>query len=446
MVSIPPAITQMKTEFERARRWRRGRREPLQFGDLRWAALDRFLSLGFPTTDDEEWRFTDVAAMAEKIFTLALPSASDAKYLDLAPLQTPEDFASELVFVNGYWLPTASNYLDRSLGVRVESLSQILESNAFEVGSYLARVAPFERRSLVALNTALFGDGACIQVPARTVLEKPVHVRFISTGEADMRPAMSNPRVLVVLDGGSQASVVESYIGPPGVQYFTNAVTEIVLGENAGLDHYKIQCESMQAYHTGTTNVVAASGASYSRHCISLGGALVRDEIGAVLDGQDAMCTLNGWYLADGERLVDHHMTIEHVRRCRSHQVCNGILADRAQSVFDGKIKFGAGAHRTNAKQINRTLLLSEDARINSTSHLENLAKEARCLQRAVGRKIQEDALYIRSLCLGETEARRLLILAFARNMLNRLRLQPLALGVEELLRRRLEGVLRSVV
>ena len=148
----------------------------------------------------------------------------------------------------------------------MESILAILDSSATDIISYLARVARFERRAFVALNTALFADGACILIPTHTVLEKPIHVRFISTGEADLRPAMSNPRVLVVLDDASQATIVESYVGPKGVQYFTNAVTEIVLGENAALDHYKLQCESMEAYHTSATHVVAASGANYSAH------------------------------------------------------------------------------------------------------------------------------------------------------------------------------------
>ena len=153
MVSIPPPITQMKTEFERARRWRRGRHEPLQFGDIRWEALDRFLTLSFPTTQDEEWRFTDVAPISEKIFTLALPSANDVKYLGLVPLQLPGDFATELVFVNGYFLAAEPSRAVLPTGIRLGSLSEVLDSHATEVTSYLARVAPFAYRAFVALNT-----------------------------------------------------------------------------------------------------------------------------------------------------------------------------------------------------------------------------------------------------------------------------------------------------
>ena len=454
MVSIPPPITQMKTEFERARRWRRGRHEPLQFGDIRWEALDRFLTLGFPTTWDEEWRFTDVAPISEKIFTLALPSANDVKYLSLVPLQLPGDFATELVFVNGCFLAAEPSGAVLPTGIQLGSLSEVLDSNATEVTSYLARVAPFADRAFVALNTALFVDGACILIPTRTVLEKPIHVRFISTGEADRRPAISNPRLLVVLGDQSRANVVESYVGPKGVPYFTNAVTEIVLGENAVLDHYKLQCESNEAYHISATNLVVACGANCSRHCINAGGALVRDEVVAVLDGEDAKCSLNGLYIADGERLVDNHTAILHrMQRCRSHQVYNGVLASRARGVFDGKIVVDGAASQSDAKQTNRTLLLSEGARVDSTKHLEKLAKDAHCIQRRVIRRVGDEAqwpslvyAYVRSRGMGDAEARRLVIRVFLRGMLKRLPLQPIAVGLEALLRQQLESMIGSAL
>jgi Fe-S cluster assembly protein SufD len=243
-------------------------------------------------------------------------------------------------------------------------------------------------------------------------------------------------------------------VGPKGVQYFTNAVTEIVLGENAVLDHYKLQCESMEASHLSATNVIAAAGANCSRHCVNAGGALVRDEVVAALDGEDAKCTLNGLYIADGEQLVDSHTTILHmIQRCRSHQVYNGVLAGHARGVFDGKIVVGAEASQSDAKQINRTLLLSEGARIDSTKHLEKLAKDAHCIQRRIIRRVDEEAglpslayAYVRSRGMADAEARRLVTHAFVRGMLKRLPLQPIALGLEELLRHQLESMMGSAV
>lgn len=447
MLTVPPQLTQMKTEFERARRWRRIRREPLEFGAIRWEALDRFLSLGFPTTREEAWRFTDIGPIAEKIFSLPFPSASDAKHVGPSLLHRRDDFAAELVFVNGYYLPEASTFNVLPSGARVESLFETLDSRPADVLLHLARVAVFERRPFVALNTGLFTDGACILIPANTAVEKPIHVRFISTGEADTRPAMSNPRALVVLDDSSQATIIESYEGPKGVQYFTNAVSEIVLGDNATLDHYRLQCESAEAYHTSATYVVAASGATCSAHSISLGGSLVRNDVVAVLGGESVKCTLDGLYIANRERLVDNHTTIEHVMpRCRSHEVYYGILADRAKSIFDGKFIVGADAHKSDAKQTSRTLLLSEAARANSTWHYQSLAKGVNCSQRVVDRQIDEDAaFYIRSRGLGDAEARRQAILTFVRNILKALPFQPLAHGVQTLLDEQLEDLLGSI-
>lgn len=444
MLTIPAAVTQMKTEFERARRWRRGRHEPMQFGDFRWQALDRFLALGFPTTADQEWRFTDMASIAGKLFTLALPRATDEKYIDLLPPCLPGDCAAELVFVNGCCVPQASTLAALPPGARVEPLSQALDSSATDVVSYLGRLARFEHRAFVALNTALFSDGGCIMIPPDTIVEKPIGLRFISTGEADMRPAISNPRVLVLLGKGSRAAVIETFVGKESVEYFTNAVTEIVLAENAGLDHYKLQRESMQAYHISATNVCAASGAHCSRHYIGLGGDLARDEVAVLLAGEGAKCTLNGLSVVNGGRLADTHTTIEHARNlCSSRQLCHGIAGDHGKTVVDCTEIVRAGAERTDTKQTSRTLLLSDDARVDAASRFENSAGAVGCIQRAICRRIDEQArFYVRSRNFGVAEARRLATLGFAQTMLNRMPLQQVAHGLAETIFQQLEPML----
>jgi Fe-S cluster assembly protein SufD len=261
-----------------------------------------------------------------------------------------------------------------------------------------------------------------------------------------MKPAMSHPRVLVVLDDHSQATIVESYAGPDGVEYFTNAVTEIVLGEDAVLDHCKLQHESTEAYHIGATHVVAARSATYSAHSISLGGALVRNDVVTLLGGEGATCTLNGLYLADGERLVDNHTMIDHAMpNCVSRQRYKGILGDEARGVFSGRNIVRAGAQKTSARQINRALLLSHHARMDAKPELEMLAGEASCTQRVAVEQLDADAMSkLRSRGMGDAEARRLLVLAFSRDVLNRLRVPPLRSGVEELLQRRLDRLLGS--
>jgi Fe-S cluster assembly protein SufD len=436
------SLEQYKQAFANARR------PPGESSDLaqtREAALSRFLTLGFPTTRDEEWRFTSVAPIVERAF--ALPQTSPAaRHRDIAPLRSADAFGAELVFVDGRFAPALSTADALPRGARAGSLTDFAAAHADGIGSHLTRVALFERRPFVALNTAFFADGAYIHVPAHTVVEKPIHVVFVSTGETNGRPAMSHPRVLAVLGDDSQAAVVESYAGPDGAEYFTNVVTEIVLGQNAVLDHYKLQHESTQAYHVGTIVVKAGRSASCTSHSVSLGGALVRNDVIAILAGEGGECTLNGLYLADGQRLIDNHTTIDHAMpHCGSREIYKGILADRARGVFNGKIIVRPDAQKTDAKQTNRALLLSEDAQVNSKPELEIFANDVKCTHgAAVGQLDQDAVFYLRSRGLDLAEARHLLIHAFAGDVLNRMPLLPVRNGVEEVLQRQLAHALAA--
>ena len=430
-----------RTQFSAARQSRRP--EPAYLAQARSAAQDQFLTLGFPTTRHEEWRFTSVAPIAGEAFTLA-PPAVDAGPIDIAPLRFRGVCAAELVFVNGHFVPALSTRSASLDCAKAGSLAAAISSRASEVEPYLGRVAPFEHAAFVALNTALFADGAYIHIPAHTVVERPIHVLFVSTGAA---PAtMAHPRVLAVLGDNSQASIVETYAGPAGGHYFTNVITEIVLGEHAVLDHYKLQHESTDAYHVGSIYVKGARSANCASHSISLGGALVRNDVVAVLGGEGGECTLNGLYLADGQRLVDNHTTIDHAMpHCGSREIYKGILADRARGVFNGKIIVRPDAQKTDAKQTNRALLLSEDAQINTKPELEIFANDVKCTHGAAIGQLDEDAVfYLRSRGLGKADARRLLIHAFAGDVLNRMPLQPVRTSVEEVLQRQLAHALAA--
>jgi Fe-S cluster assembly protein SufD len=306
----------------------------------------------------------------------------------------------------------------------------------------LSRIERFERHPFVALNMAFLDDGACIQVAAGAVVQQPIHVVFLAQNGS--RSMMAHPRVLVVLGANSQASIVETYAGPPGARYFTNTVTEIVLGENAVLDHYKLQYESDEAFHVGAIHVRAERSASCTSHSVSIGGALVRNDVVAVLDGEGVECTLNGLYVADAHRLVDHHTTIDHARpHCGSREVYKGILAGHARGVFNGKIIVRPDAQKTDAKQTNRALLLSEDAVINTKPQLEIFANDVKCTHGAAVGQLDDEALfYLRSRGLSDREGRRLLIHAFAADVLNRLPLAAVRSGVEDRLRQQLERAL----
>ena len=442
-----PSVRYCKTAFEQVRRQRQSH-EPLQLNDIRWVSFERFLALGFPTTRDEAWRLTDVTPIADTLFTMSVRPADWAEAVRLAPFHVPDVFGAELVFVNGHYVPEASTLGTSGSDALVEPLSTVLHENPDYIDTWFTHVAPWQRPAFVALNTGLFTDGACVLVPARTVVEKPIHLRFISTGETDRRPAMSHTRVLIVLEPGSQATIVESYAGADGVEYFTNAVTEIALGDEAVLDHYKLQHESSRAYRIDTTYAVTARAAHCSLNSVSLGGSLVRNDIVAVLAGEGGQCDLNGVYLAAGQQLVDYHASIDHVTPdSRSGQAYNGILAEEARGVFDSRVGLQGDEGKAATTYANQSLLLSDDARIDSTSRVENVASGvANSAERPIVRRLDEDALsYSRSHGIGQLEAQQVVVDAFASDLVNGLRLRPLRSCVQAIIRRRLQGVLGLV-
>jgi Fe-S cluster assembly protein SufD len=417
------------------------RREPGTVTLAREEAWRRFLSLGFPTTRDEDWRFTNVAPIVEGEFRLQLP-LTDGLHVDVSPFRLPGEAAAELVYVNGRYIPELSRLGYLPTGSRVESLGRSLATRGDELEPFVTRVAPFDRNPFVALNTAFLDEGACIQLPAGAIVEKPIHVLFVAQNGG--RSLMTHPRVVIVCGANSQASIVETYAGVVGARYFTNTVVEIVLGENAVLDHYKLQYESDEAYHVGAIHLRAERSATCASHSISIGGALVRNDVVAVLNGEGVECTLNGLYMADAKRLVDHHTTIDHARpHCGSRETYKGILAGHARGVFNGKIIVRPDAQKTDAKQTNRALLLSEDALINTKPQLEIFANDVKCTHGAAVGQLDDEALfYLRSRGLGDAEARRLLIRAFAADVLNRLPLDAVRPGVEARLQQQLARAL----
>lgn len=445
MSTITPQLSQYKSEFESARRWRRAHREPLQFNDVRWEALDRFLALGFPI-NDLDWRFTDVAPIAEKFFALAAEPATQPKHSDLALFNLPIDFSAELLFVNGYYVPSASNFRDMPERVSVQPLSEVLESHPADVESYLGRIAPLQRQAFVALNTALFTDGACVLVSEHAELKSPIHLRFVSTGEADRQPAMSHPRILIVLGHGSRVTILESFAGPQGIEYFTNAITEIVLGEDAHLQHYKLQCESTKAYHIGATYVAAARGANCSADSVSLGGGLVRNDIIANLDGERVKFEVNGLYLTDAGRLIDNHTRLHHgMGHSKSHQFYSGIVADNATSVSDSKVTIAPNARRAEVNRQTRTLLLSEHGRINLSSQVENASNNVTSTETIVTRHVEEEVkAYLGSQI--RSEAIQSALQTCIHDMSAHIALQPLATSVEEVLHQQLESIVNRLV
>jgi Fe-S cluster assembly protein SufD len=418
---LQPWLTALETRPAGGPRW-------LQ--DLRARGAERFAALGFPTTRDEEWRFTSVAPIASTEFRVG--PARRLSQDDLEGYLYAAEATHRVVVVNGRFSPELSRTAGLPPGMRIGSLAQALAEQPDELSRYVGRLAAVDSRAFVALNTALAADGAYVHVPAGTIVETPIQLLFVSDG-GEGAPVMSHPRVLVVAGERSQVRIGETYVGAPGQVYFTNAVTEIFVADHAIVDHYKVQEESVAAFHVGAMDARLGRGSTFSSHSFALGGRIVRNDANAVLDGEGGECTLNGLYIADGERLVDNHTMIDHARaHCPSHEVYKGILGGRARAVFNGKIVVRQDAQKTNAKQTNRALLLSDNASINTKPQLEIFADDVKCTHGAAIGQLDEDALfYLRARGLTFFEARDLLIHAFAGEILERVRIEPLRRALE---------------
>jgi Fe-S cluster assembly protein SufD len=411
--------------------------------EIRDHGASRFAQLGYPTVRNEDWRFTSVSQIASAELLPAPASIT----LDEALLETflYANAAHRIVFVNGRFVAALSRTSALPAGVRFGSLAQATASDGAEVERFFGRQVDIDARAFAALNSAFASDGGYVSIPEGVVLDAPLQLVFVAVAPTvpaatTGRPAlsalstpMSHPRTLIVLGPNSQAQIVETYVGLPGQRYLTNAVTEVFVGPNAVLDHYKVQEESVEAFHIASMHVQAGRSSSFSSHSFALGGKLVRNDAIATLAGEGAECTLNGLYLADGERLVDNHTTIDHAKaHCPSHEIYKGIIGGKARAVFNGKIIVRQDAQKTDAKQTNRALLLSDDATINTKPQLEIFADDVKCTHGAAIGQLDEDALfYLRARGLTLQEARDMLIHAFAGDILNRVKIEPLRRALE---------------
>jgi Fe-S cluster assembly protein SufD len=399
---------------------------------LRREALARFAELGFPTTRLEEWKYTNVAPLARIPFRLAADAGrglTAAALAAAAPVATP---GPQLVFVNGRYAPELSTAGALPDGVRLESLAAALADGPAGVEAHLARYASYADQAFVALNTAFMQDGAVLYVPRRTVVEAPIHLVFVAApyGEA----VMTHPRNLIVLDDEAQATIVESYCALQPDTYFTNAVTEIVLGHNARADHCKLEWESPRAFHIATIQAQLARHARFVSHSISVGGALVRNDLNVALDGEGAETVLNGLYMVRGEQHVDNHTRIDHVKPYgTSRELYKGVLDGKARGVFNGKIIVHKHAQKTDASQTNKNLLLSADASIDTKPQLEIFNNDVKCYHGSTIGRLEANALfYLRARGLDLEAARSLLTYAFASEIIGRIAVEPVRTALDD--------------
>jgi Fe-S cluster assembly protein SufD len=410
----------------------RGARPALQ--RLRKSAIANFGEIGFPTERNEDWKFTSVAPIVRTPFLL--PPPEDAETANTLRTNLIHEGPGATLFsadTNRPFLLRGSQPLPE--GVLVMSLAEALVEHPELVEPHLGQHADFKSHPFVALNTAFWRDGAFVYVPPGKVVEAPIQLSQVVAAFNKDAPYLWYRRALIVLGRGSQATVVESYSGP-GVTYATNAVSEIVLGEGAVLDHYKVQEEPTTAFHLACTQVVQARSSNFSTHYIGFGGSLVRNEVRVLFTGEGAEATVNGLYQASGTQHADNSTVIDHAKpHCASHELYKGILDGKARGVFNGRIFVRQDAQKTDAKQTNQTLLLSDDATINTKPQLEIYADDVKCTHGAtVGQLSEEQTFYLRSRGLGLEEARALLTFAFANDVINRIKVSALRERLERIL------------
>lgn len=400
--------------------------EPGWLALVRRNALERFLDKGFPTTRDEEWRFTNVTPLREASFALSVLPSADAEG-DVKALKKRFEISGleshELVFVNGRVSKELSSLGEIPDGVSVSSLADALASSAqAEILQPILSQGSGEDTPFYDLNEAFLVDGAFIHVPRGVVLERPVHLVFLtSSGE----PVVTHPRNVIIGEAGSQLRIIESYGGPDGALYWTNAVTQVVAHEGAVIDHYKLQRESDSAFHMASLGYVQERSSTVSNHSMSFGARLARHDIRAELDGEGADVTLNGLYVVKDRQHVDHHTVIDHrVPHCTSRELYKGVLDDASSGVFNGRVIVRADAQKTDSKQSNKNLLLSDNALVNTNPQLEINADDVKCAHGAtIGQLDAEAIFYLRSRGIAEGDARRILTEGFMADVSDRIRL-----------------------
>jgi Fe-S cluster assembly protein SufD len=414
---------------------------------LRETALDRFKELGFPSVKEEEWKYTNVAPLTK----LEFQSESEATSTRLtaaaaAPLGCPEAKGSELVFVNGVLRPELSSLDDLPAGVVAMDLREALgtESHHDLIREHLARGVDYNANGFVALNTAMIDGGAFVLIPKNTEITKLISLLFIADPAAGN--VASFPRVLVVAAEHSKATLVETYVSASSGISFTNAVVEIALQDGASLEHYKVQRESVTAFHVAATNASLGANASYDSTAINFGAQLSRHDIAVKMPNEGAECWVDGLYVVSSGQHTDTHSVIDHQQpHCTSHQLYKGILDGKSRAVFNGKIFVRHGAQKTDAMQTNKNLLLSKEARVDTKPQLEILADDVKCAHGAAVGQIDEDEMfYLQTRGIHTELARNLLTYGFAEEVIGKIKIDSIRVQLDEAVLNRLNARLEA--
>lgn len=436
--------------FFKALEERTSKSDPSWVRRLRQNAFKHFEELGFPTTHQEEWKYTNVAPIVKARFEPASEGLDARPTIDAARLREfsyEESERSQLVFVNGFYRPELSSVEALPEGVVATDIALALkeEKHVDILREQLARSADYTENAFTALNTALLSGGAFLLIPKGVEAQPPIHLLFISdTSEGQ---SLSSPRLLVVGERGSSATIIESYVSASETEgYFTNAVVEIVLADGARLNHYKVQRESVEAFHVATTRASLARNSSFNSTAITLGARLSRHNINVSLDEEGAECWVDGLYLVTTGQHTDTHSLIDHRQpHCTSHQLYKGILDGKSRAVFNGKVFVRQGAQQTDAMQTNKNLLLSDEARVDTKPQLEIFADDVKCAHGAtVGQLEEEELFYLASRGMHKDLARNLLTYGFAEEVIDKIKIESIKAQLDKAVLNRLQARLEA--
>jgi len=407
------------------------------FHNLRKEAIESFSNLNFPAAKDEEWRFTNISPLFKNQFVL--PQGDQSRSIeDLSKFLIEGLEANLLTFVNGIYSAELSSVNDLPEGVIVCNIAEAAEKHYQLLEKYFAKYAKYKENIFNSLNAAFTNNGAFIYIPDGKIIEKPVMIlHVVSVGEDKL---LVQPRNLFIAGTNSQVKIIENYTSVNGGVYFTNAVTEIICGEDAVVEHVKLQNESHSAFHIATIEIDLEKHSNFSSYNVSLGSAITRNNINAKFNDEWSECTLNGLLLTDGTQLIDNHTMIDHaVPNCVSHELYKGVLDGKSKAVFNGKVMVRKDAQKTNAFQQNKTIILSDEALIDTKPQLEIFADDVKCSHGATIGRLDEDSLfYLRARGIGLEQAKTILIYAFASDVVHSINIDPLKDHLEKLLAERL--------
>jgi Fe-S cluster assembly protein SufD len=423
-------IDNLKSEFQLI--------DSSSLNDIKKTAWTSFETLGFPTVKNEEFKYTNFIPAVKTNFSLQ--TKGTISKADLDSIKIVSEDSNVLVFVNGVFNKSLSNIITPTSEATITTLAEALNSpnDKALIEKHLAKYSNNTTDAFTALSTASAKDGVFIHVSQNKVVEKPIVLYFISDTNTD--DVFSQPRNLFIFEKNTQATVIESFNTFGSKSSFNNIVTEISVETDAIIDYYKIQNESEKAYHVGTTQVNQKGKSTFNAVTVSLNGAIIRNNLNAVLDGEYIESNLFGLFMPSGSTHIDNHTIVDHAKpNCNSKELYKGVLDGKSTGVFNGKIFVRKDAQKTNAFQSNKSILLSDEATINTKPQLEIWADDVKCSHGATSGQLDAESLfYLRSRGLSEKSAKALLVYAFASDVLSNIKIESLKLILEEMISNKL--------